>query len=189
MRIRPGWLQALHRVGYPLLVCVLTLALYAHTLAPTITWRHDGYDAGDLIVGAHMLGIPHPTGYPTYMLLGKAFTYLPLGDVAYRMNLMSACCAALAIVLLYLSLGTLLQSHGDAAQSHRDAAQSHRDAAQSHGDAAQSHGDAAQSHGDATQPPSPALALRPQQKYASIASLCAAGLLASSRTYWSQALI
>jgi len=87
----------------PLALFALSLSLYLATMAPTITWQHDGYDAGDLITAAYTLGIPHPTGYPTYMLLGKLMTLLPLGDVAYRMNLLSAMSAALAVSLLYLA--------------------------------------------------------------------------------------
>jgi hypothetical protein len=91
------------RVLLPLALFALSLSLYLVTMAPTITWRHDGYDAGDLITAAYTLGIPHPTGYPTYMLLGKLMTLLPVGDIAYRMNLLSAWTAALAVSLLYLA--------------------------------------------------------------------------------------
>jgi hypothetical protein len=77
---------------------------YAATLAPTITWAHDGGDGGDLIAAAYTLGIAHPPGYPAYVLLGKLFTLLPLGDVAYRLNLMSAVAALVAAGALYLAL-------------------------------------------------------------------------------------
>jgi hypothetical protein len=90
------------RAVLPLALFALSLSLYLATMAPTITWQHDGYDAGDLITAAYTLGIPHPTGYPTYILLGKLMTLLPVGDVAYRMNLLSAWSAALAVSLLYL---------------------------------------------------------------------------------------
>jgi hypothetical protein len=49
-----------------------------------------------------LLGIAHPTGYPLYCLLGWAWSHLlPLGDVAYRMNLLSAFWAAAAVALCY----------------------------------------------------------------------------------------
>jgi len=95
-------------------VFILCFALYCGTLAPTITWQHDGYDGGDLITAAYTLGIPHPTGYPTYMLLGHLITQLPLGDVAYRMNLLSALCAALAVALCYATAVALLEPDGSA---------------------------------------------------------------------------
>jgi hypothetical protein len=54
-----------------------------------------------------VLGITRPTGYPTYLMLTHLFTYLPVGDVAYRVNLGSAFYAALAVVAVYLT-GLLL---------------------------------------------------------------------------------
>jgi len=59
-------------------------------------------DSGELVAAVHVLGIPHPTGYPLYVLLGKLWTLLvPLGSVAFRMSLFSAACGALAAALLY----------------------------------------------------------------------------------------
>jgi len=93
------WLHwaALAALAVPLLVYVLTLA-------PTITWAHDGVDGGDLITAAYTLGVPHPPGYPTYCLLGWLFAHLPLRDVAWRLNLMSATGAALAALGLYAAV-------------------------------------------------------------------------------------
>jgi 4-amino-4-deoxy-L-arabinose transferase-like glycosyltransferase len=51
---------------------------------------------------AYVLGIPQATGYPTYTILTHFFTYLPIGDVAYRVNLASAVFGALAVVAVYL---------------------------------------------------------------------------------------
>lgn len=48
------------------------------------------------------LGILHPTGYPLYTLLVKAFTLLPFGSVAWRANLFSAVAAAAAVGLAVL---------------------------------------------------------------------------------------
>jgi tetratricopeptide (TPR) repeat protein len=65
-------------------------------------------DSGELVAAVHTLGIPHPSGYPLYVLLGKLWTLLvPVGSVAYRMSLFSACCAALAVALLYLGCRAL----------------------------------------------------------------------------------
>jgi hypothetical protein len=111
MKVQPGRIKTI----LPLALFVFSFGLYSYTMAPTITWKHDGYDAGDLITAAYTLGIPHPTGYPTYMLLGKGFTLLPFGDVAYRMNLLSACSAALTVVLLYLTSTTMLGSRAASA--------------------------------------------------------------------------
>ena len=73
-----------------------TLLIYWFTLAPDLTWANDGLDGGELITAAATLGIPHPPGYPTYALLGKLFSWLPVGSVAYRFNLFSAMATAVA---------------------------------------------------------------------------------------------
>jgi hypothetical protein len=98
----------LSKIGLPLLLFVVCLVPYYLTLAPTITWEHDGTDSGDLVAAAYTLGIAHPPGYPLYMLLGKLFTFLPVGEVAYRLNLMSAVSAAAGVALVYL-IALLLQ--------------------------------------------------------------------------------
>jgi 4-amino-4-deoxy-L-arabinose transferase-like glycosyltransferase len=71
--------------------------VYFYTLAPDLTFEHYGADGGDLITAAWTLGVPHPPGYPTYTLLARTFTFLPVGSIAFRINLMSAVFAALAV--------------------------------------------------------------------------------------------
>ena len=58
-------------------------------------------DSGELVAAAHVLGIAHPTGYPLWTLLGRAFDLLPLGYTsAYRIALLSAVSAAGAAAVL-----------------------------------------------------------------------------------------
>ena len=81
------------------------LALYATTLAPTVLPG----DGGEFQFVPYLLGVAHPTGYPLYCLLGWAWSHLlPLGDVAFRMNLFSAFWVAAAVALLYPTALTLL---------------------------------------------------------------------------------
>ena len=72
------------------------LPVYLATLAPGLTWANQSADGGDLITAAASLGIAHPTGYPTYLLLARLAQSLPIGALAWRTNLLSALCAALA---------------------------------------------------------------------------------------------
>jgi hypothetical protein len=74
----------------------LGLGLYVHTLAPTVLPSN----SGEFQFVSDVLGIAHPPGYPLYTMLGKLFTLLPFGDVAYRVNLMSAFFAALTLALV-----------------------------------------------------------------------------------------
>lgn len=74
------------------------LVLYVRTLAPTVTAE----DSGELITAAYTLGIAHPPGYPLWCILGKVFTWIPLGTVAWRVNLLSAVLGAAAVGVLAL---------------------------------------------------------------------------------------
>ena len=85
------------------LVAAVVLAVYAPTVARDLTWSGAG-DGGELIAAAMTLGVPHPPGYPTYVLLGRLFALLPLGSVAFRFNLFSAVCVAAAAGLLVLAM-------------------------------------------------------------------------------------
>jgi hypothetical protein len=78
------------------LVAVGALGLYVSTLAPSILPA----DAGEFQFVSYVLGIAHPPGYPLYTMLAKLFTFMPIGDVAYRVNLFSAVSSALALVVL-----------------------------------------------------------------------------------------
>ena len=83
------------------------LVIYLLTLAPTITWAHHGADSGDLVTAVARGSIPHPPGFPTYLLLGELFIRLPWGDPAWRLNLMSAVLAAGAAGLTIRNLHSL----------------------------------------------------------------------------------
>ncbi|HLF27039.1 MAG TPA: DUF2723 domain-containing protein [Anaerolineae bacterium] len=88
----------------PALVGAAALAVYGLTLAPGLTWAHAGTDGGDLVTAAAVGGVPHPPGYPTYILLGHLFARLPLGSTAFGFNLLSALAAALAAALITASV-------------------------------------------------------------------------------------
>lgn len=85
----------------PAILFVTLMSVYLRTLAPGLTWAHGGSDGGDLISAAATGGIAHPTGYPLYLLLARAFQLLPVGSLAYRTNLLSALTTALAAIFLY----------------------------------------------------------------------------------------
>jgi hypothetical protein len=78
-------------------VFLFSLALYVKTLCPTVYW----WDSGEFIANIAVLGIPHRPGFPVYMLLGKIFSWLPLGSFAFRINLLSALFASLSLGILF----------------------------------------------------------------------------------------
>lgn len=68
-------------------VFILSFAVYLRTLAPVVY----GEDSGELVAAAYTLGIPHPTGYPLWCILANLFINLvPIGNIAWRANLLSA---------------------------------------------------------------------------------------------------
>jgi len=89
----------------PVFIFCAIFATYLITLAPTISF----FDSGELIAGAYTLGVGHPPGYPVYITLGKLFTLLPFGNVAYRMNIMSAFFASMTSVMVYYITRAMLE--------------------------------------------------------------------------------
>ena len=85
-------------------VVLISFLIYLKTLAPTVLYYHPTAfpDSVVLQIQAIVLGIPHTTGYPTWVMLTHLFTYLPFGDPAYRANLSSAVYASAAVLLVYL---------------------------------------------------------------------------------------
>ena len=76
-----------------IVVFSIVFILYTLTLAPGVV----GGDAGEHQLAVPLLGIPHTTGYPLYILVGKLWTLLlPIGSMAWRVNLFSALGGALA---------------------------------------------------------------------------------------------
>jgi hypothetical protein len=72
---------------------------YLLTLAPTVTF----WDAGELIAAAKTLGIPHPPGTPLFVMIAHVWALLfPLGEYAFRTNLLSALLSATGAGLFFL---------------------------------------------------------------------------------------
>ena len=84
------------RLG-PAFVAAALLPVYLLTMSHAV----GAADTFEFQVVAPRLGIAHPTGYPLYLLLGKGFSLLPLGTVAWRLNLASAVFATLAAAVVF----------------------------------------------------------------------------------------
>lgn len=89
---RSDWLAA----GF---VALFTFAVYLYTLAPSVTLE----DSGEFITAAVNFGVPHPPGYPCWTICSYIFSHIfPFGNVAWRVNMVSAIFGALANGLLAL---------------------------------------------------------------------------------------
>ncbi len=64
-------------------------------------------DSGEMAAASYVLGLPHPPGYPLFCLLGRLVTLLPVGTVAFRLNLFSA---LLVLISLWFILDTCRRS-------------------------------------------------------------------------------
>lgn len=81
------------------LVFVLSFIVYALTVQPTFSY----WDSGEFIASAYILGIPHPTGTPLFILLGRIFSMIPIvEDIAHRINYMSVLFSAVTAMMSYL---------------------------------------------------------------------------------------
>lgn len=85
--------------GAAAIAACLVLALYVLTLSPeTAMW-----DTSEYIAAAYTLGIPHPPGNPTFVLIGRFFTLLPIApSVAMKVNLLAAVSSATAAGMWFL---------------------------------------------------------------------------------------
>ena len=83
--------------------------MYLRTMLPATAF----WDTGEAQTVPYTLSIFHPTGFPFYTLVGWAWSHIPVGSVAWRMNLLSGVCVALAAGLVVLTIGQL------AAERHR----------------------------------------------------------------------
>ncbi|MFN4244677.1 MAG: DUF2723 domain-containing protein [Brevinematia bacterium] len=79
-------------------VFLVVFANYILTLTPSVA----AGDHGELATTTYSFGAPHPSGYPIFAILGKFFSYLPFGNVAYRINLMSAFAGASTAFIFFL---------------------------------------------------------------------------------------
>jgi tetratricopeptide (TPR) repeat protein len=79
-------------------IFVLSFAVYAATLCPTIYWE----DSAAFCAVHSLLGIPHSPGFPLYVLLGRVFTMLSFAPSAFCSNLMSALWGSAALSVLFL---------------------------------------------------------------------------------------
>jgi len=91
-------LAKIHHRFYALAAFFLPLLLYSMTTTRTIT---SYADSAELITAASNLDAAHPPGYPLYILLGKLFTLILSGPIAYRVNLLSCFLGALTVFFVY----------------------------------------------------------------------------------------
>jgi hypothetical protein len=93
------------RWGGPLAVGIISFLAAYRALLPGVAF----WDTGELQTVGPLMGTAHPTGYPTYVLLGWLVSVLlqPFGDPAWRMNILAAVSVAVAAFVM-VDLGRAL---------------------------------------------------------------------------------
>ncbi len=82
------------------LAAILTLAFFVITLRPDVGGTEDSPKFQ--FVG-RVLGTSHSPGYPFYAMATYLFGWLPIGTLAYRINLFSGVCGALSCLCVFLT--------------------------------------------------------------------------------------
>ncbi|NIJ55056.1 glycosyltransferase family 117 protein [Dyadobacter arcticus] len=85
--------------------CVFTIAFLTYLL--TMERTASFWDCGEFIACAFKLQVPHPPGAPFFLLIGRLFSLLALGDVtkvAYWVNMVSVLSSAFTIFFLYKTI-------------------------------------------------------------------------------------
>jgi hypothetical protein len=80
--------------------------VYWITVEPTASY----WDCGEFIAVSYKLQVPHPPGAPLFLLIGRMFSFLAMGDVervAYWVNIVSVLSSSFTILFLFWTL-TLL---------------------------------------------------------------------------------
>ncbi|MGD8726912.1 MAG: DUF2723 domain-containing protein [Gemmatimonadales bacterium] len=80
--------------------------VYLWTLAPSVTF----WDAGEFIAAAKILGIPHPPGTPLFVVMANVWgSLVPIGEFAFRTNLLTALFSAAAAAAFFLLVAQALK--------------------------------------------------------------------------------
>ncbi|HIJ80104.1 MAG TPA: DUF2723 domain-containing protein [Desulfuromonadales bacterium] len=82
----------------------IPFCIYMLTLAPSVTF----FDSGEFITATASLGSAHSPGYPLFLMYAKPFTWLPFGNIAFRINMATAFSSSLACLGVYLLTTRLL---------------------------------------------------------------------------------
>jgi hypothetical protein len=89
--------------GY-LVVLAAAGALYIATMAPTVLWQDSGMYQYRILHNDIEGNLGLALSHPLYHMIGIAFKAVPLGDMAWRVNLISAIAAAVAAANIFLLL-------------------------------------------------------------------------------------
>jgi hypothetical protein len=89
--------------GLGWLVFVISTLVYAMTVERTASF----WDCGEFIACSYKLEVPHPPGAPLFLLTGRIFSLLAMGDVsqvAYWINMLSVLTSGFTVLFLFWTI-------------------------------------------------------------------------------------
>lgn len=94
---------------------VIPIIFYILTAAPDVTFT----DSGELAGAAVTLGVPHPTGYPLFTILGFLWSLLPMPfSKIYSLNLLSAVLTSISSLTFFVIIQSIFKHLPDLIKSY-----------------------------------------------------------------------
>ena len=84
---------------------IAAFVIYLLTMNPSSF----GYDTTWFHIQVPQLAVGQPTGFPTAFLLGKLFTFIPFGTIAFRLNLFSVFFGAATVTVFVMIVSNLIK--------------------------------------------------------------------------------
>jgi len=84
-------------------VCLISTIVYWVTVEMTASY----WDCGEFIAVSYKLEVPHPPGAPFFLLIGRLFSFLAMGNVenvAYWVNIVSVLSSGFTILFLFWTI-------------------------------------------------------------------------------------
>jgi len=89
-------------------IFMISTTVYLLTVEPTVSF----WDCGEFILSAFKLQVGHPPGAPLFLMMGRIATLFAGGDtskVALMVNILTAICSGLAIMILFWTITHLVR--------------------------------------------------------------------------------
>jgi len=91
---------------FSIMATVIPLLFYLLTLERKLV----GGDTSWYAIELPQMQLLPPTGYPVFSLIGKLFSIIPIGPLAFRLNLISAVFGSLTILFLFMAINKLIKN-------------------------------------------------------------------------------
>jgi hypothetical protein len=98
-------------LGVGAAVSLAALILYVLTAARDVV----AGDSAEFLITAKTLGVAHAPGYPLIDFIGYLFSWLPVGSIAFRIDLFAVVCSTLTVAVVYATVWRLTSLRAPAA--------------------------------------------------------------------------